>query len=782
MWDRRLVGVIAGLVVLAAPLSAHGFSGEDPLGSGAEGPKGVKNWYHQALTFNAATQVGFQPHVAYRLAWHADYIDSYLYNYLFWAQGFPKTKRANRALANRPELEKLHFDDLTSNREVDVTWSRYLLGTLAGMLWAQERNDLEAARNMLAISMHAVQDFYSHSNWVDKPERRAMDWFATSVEARRAAPLFTGTYEKEEHLGVKPHGEIVPACTLLQLSSVRAFLNVGCGSSSPLTKSAVCNAYRRCKKGKTVKGLKLGPIKVPKDLVYLAPPGIALDNSWMSEIGIRERGLTDISGKDAFAAARTLAQTSTAEWLRRLEAAMIRVGAGGFFQRLKTEPVGPPAQRKAQYEDLGQVPWQFLSAGPYPGPTTPRDQEWYLRLKLRTSESFGSGTDADIVAVVDGKPFVLDYSRQIGSSKKEPSRVLAYNDFEKGDNDTYTIGPFSAPPQTLVLENRAPNALHVLRAFGRDFVNTLSDVVPRAAQFLRSLIGGGADHVATNKIVFRYDAAPGSQELLVPSPGSERPFSVRLNGGSEGDHEIFGSVKYVGQTQSKRYGAIDKYDLRLNRLHTHREATNDRGSDSDEPFILGVVNAFPGEQGRLRAGPYNDVDSGEARGMRTTWQLSVPSGTGMIGLAFSVWESDDESASERQQMLDQFAGRAEPEQEGEFLNTLGSAIAAKWGLSRVEAFAFNRAPNGSLQTGTVLATDVNRDVAGGSRVEFSLDRGKIRNHGISAHSLQTPTTMAGSGASNGTAGAMSRMRADESCPFVLQMIDGRVVLRTKRTR
>jgi hypothetical protein len=190
------------VAVTATPL----FGGEDPvLGN---------PWHHEVVTRQAAKQVGFAVPAADELAWHADYVDSYLYNPLWWAPG--GVPRLKASLASGPMLATLHFDDLFSPDQVHTMWRRYTSGTLAGLVWAWHRDDVAAARNIVGASLHALEDFYSHSNWLDDPARRTVTYLKMPEADRRAVPLFTGSYEKAQHRGMLPHGKPGPACAALK--------------------------------------------------------------------------------------------------------------------------------------------------------------------------------------------------------------------------------------------------------------------------------------------------------------------------------------------------------------------------------------------------------------------------------------------------------------------------------------------------------------------------------------------------------------------------------------
>jgi hypothetical protein len=216
---ERILSIFGAMLAASAVQSqtAHAFSGEDPVFG--------HPWYHEKLTREAAKEAGFSFNstkddedekndkreldgAAEALAWHADYIDSYLYNPVWWGQGGLNRYKASRAVL--ADLEKCHFDDLFSTDKVNAMWRRYASGTFAGLMWAKEHNDVAAAQNIIGISLHAMQDFYAHSAWIDKKERREKTYFEYSKASRTSDPLYTGAYEHDHQLGVKSHGKWIP--------------------------------------------------------------------------------------------------------------------------------------------------------------------------------------------------------------------------------------------------------------------------------------------------------------------------------------------------------------------------------------------------------------------------------------------------------------------------------------------------------------------------------------------------------------------------------------------
>ncbi|MES2460500.1 MAG: hypothetical protein V4671_07940, partial [Armatimonadota bacterium] len=272
---------------------------------------------------------------------------------------------------------------------------RYVSGTMAGLIWAREHDDVAAAQNIIGVSLHALQDFYSHSNWVDAPARRQVTFFNTPLNSRTSLPLYTGAYEQEAHQGVKHHGKYLFEATVMNQPGVKQIMSVVCGAGSPLGNSDMCKAYDAATKGTAVR-FDVRGVKIPENVIYQAPTGIALDNLWLAEIGVKERGLTDMTGKVAFETARALAFETSKQWLLTLEANMTKDGpeSAAFWQKVKTQGTDQPT-RQQQFENYAKFPYTFLSAGKYP-PETLSAEEYFLRVRLKTARDSGAGTDADI--------------------------------------------------------------------------------------------------------------------------------------------------------------------------------------------------------------------------------------------------------------------------------------------------------------------------------------------------------------------------------------------------
>lgn len=673
---QRFTFLVASVVgaVFALPSATYAFGGEDLLQGNP--------WHHEDMSEKAAIARGFRTNAAKDIAWHADYIDSYLYNPIWWAKG--GVQRFKVALSSEPELVKLHCDDLFSQESIDLAKRRYLAGTLIGLKWAAEKGDVGAARNLIGISLHAIQDFYSHSNWIDASNRRQQTWFQVPETQRSRLTLFSGAYEKPTRFGIKHHGKYAPACSILNSGStfsISRLLTAACSGFSPLSNSAICQQWKSCRNAQPISGGQLTGVGIPNNVVYINPPGMALDNTWLAKIGAKERGL-DLTGEQAFTTAKGLAQQASIQWLEILETSMNRLGQSSFWQRVKTEQLR--TSREAEYEQYNKFPYQFLSAGPYPNTRGDTGNGYYLRVRLKTSRSRGAGTDADLRLIAGGRSFLLDYMPRANP-------VIAYNDFEAGDDAVYTVGPFSRMPSRITIQNRSADGRAVLRSLGQSFVRGIESTISGAKTFLLSLIGGNADVIGSTRMIWQ---ANDLQRIGT----STQSFSKRINGGDEGVYDIRGTIRKVREASTASIDPMDnwaEYEVRLTSLKCIKESKWDRGSNSDEPFLLALLVSLPGNVQSYRTGAFSDVDKGETRQINQTFaRVRVPQDYGAISLPMSLLESDDEGSSGRDRALREFASQGSKKTEQArkgFTDTLGTAIAADWKLASIDVYAFYRA-------------------------------------------------------------------------------------------
>jgi len=110
------------------------------------------------------------------------------------------------------DVAKLHFDNLFTTEQIRNYWGRLSVNTRSAVQQAAREKDTLKLLTILGISLHAVQDFYSHSNWVETHPRsttgpyRPETWF-DSPPVPSSSRLYTGSYPKLRPEAVVLHGD-----------------------------------------------------------------------------------------------------------------------------------------------------------------------------------------------------------------------------------------------------------------------------------------------------------------------------------------------------------------------------------------------------------------------------------------------------------------------------------------------------------------------------------------------------------------------------------------------
>lgn len=130
-------------------------------------------------------------------------VENWLTDYYSSTPTLSKEKRA--------EFEKLHFDNLYDGREVGAYWQRLMASTRLAVRDAASKGDELALLTAVGMSLHAVQDFYSHSNWVELHPREASSYRTeTYFREPNFSALFTGKYPSDRKIA-PGGGEVPPA-------------------------------------------------------------------------------------------------------------------------------------------------------------------------------------------------------------------------------------------------------------------------------------------------------------------------------------------------------------------------------------------------------------------------------------------------------------------------------------------------------------------------------------------------------------------------------------------
>jgi hypothetical protein len=299
------------------------FGGEDPFIG--------QPWYHAGMTSAAAGAAGWSESAALDLAWHSAAADSYLYNPARrWVVGAHR-RRAVRYV--RRALVSMHFDDMTSTEMIEQAWNRYTAGCVAAVLWCAPRRDIAAARHAVGLTLHALQDFYSHSTWLDDPCRWTQTWWEMEPSRRRGLRLTTGAYMRPAVAGMRQHG--------------------GLGVTTPWVRGASARP-----------GTAFGSSLLAR-LIEARPPGLNLDSRWQARVGASVRGMrADEDAGPLFDAAVTLALRSSGQWLEMLDRAFRDADESvrRFWAEVRTNQLPPALRQRALDDRARQAAW-FLAAG-----------------------------------------------------------------------------------------------------------------------------------------------------------------------------------------------------------------------------------------------------------------------------------------------------------------------------------------------------------------------------------------------------------------------------------
>ncbi len=140
--------------------------------------------------------------------WLVDYYSNSPTTRLFIAHSDGSVNGAVDAVLAKHRLELLHFDNLTDTQKVTHYWGRLTANTKSAVQdAAREKNPMKLL-SLMGASLHAVQDFYTHSTWVETHPAAGADyntvtWFDTTQDGG----VRTGKYPNSDPInGSVDHG------------------------------------------------------------------------------------------------------------------------------------------------------------------------------------------------------------------------------------------------------------------------------------------------------------------------------------------------------------------------------------------------------------------------------------------------------------------------------------------------------------------------------------------------------------------------------------------------
>jgi hypothetical protein len=191
--------------------------------AGAAPARAFDTGHHQDMTRSALARAGFGDTAIQVVQLENWLVDFYAVHPLVTFHNLGAINPDRTMVAMQHDLEKLHFDNLFTTEQVRDYWNLLLLNTrcafqvaagqppaarcdqvggLTGPRFKQlaPSERVLTALTLLGMSLHAVQDFYSHSNWVESEalpavgEIQPRTWFAAEAAGGAHQAIFTGFY------------------------------------------------------------------------------------------------------------------------------------------------------------------------------------------------------------------------------------------------------------------------------------------------------------------------------------------------------------------------------------------------------------------------------------------------------------------------------------------------------------------------------------------------------------------------------------------------------------
>lgn len=194
--------VLAVIVSFVALVQIPGYSQTRPAAA-------FDTWWHAWATLQAMQTTGFSSDARLTVQ-----VENYLTDFFSvvdlehvnklvpgYKTGMPQGLKG----IDLKDMARLHFDDIFTTAGVSAQWTNLLANTRVALhKYATDPSVKSGFRlivlfTILGASLHTVQDFYSHSNWVNlwaaqQPGKPVPTWYSVSPPVRNGMKLFTGAY------------------------------------------------------------------------------------------------------------------------------------------------------------------------------------------------------------------------------------------------------------------------------------------------------------------------------------------------------------------------------------------------------------------------------------------------------------------------------------------------------------------------------------------------------------------------------------------------------------
>ncbi len=186
-------------------------------------------WWHAECTRKAMTANGFSSDA--RLATQvSNYFTDFITVSNMGNDFVEKNRIKNFKVHGDHSYDFLHFDAIYSTAEIEKNWNLIFENTVKSLKYFSSEANVEqnfkqiVLFNILGASLHIVQDFYSHSNWVNYYNGINTStipiWFDKDSATRSKLTLYTGVYPDGSVKGKVDHKDLNKDCSTQLLNDL----------------------------------------------------------------------------------------------------------------------------------------------------------------------------------------------------------------------------------------------------------------------------------------------------------------------------------------------------------------------------------------------------------------------------------------------------------------------------------------------------------------------------------------------------------------------------------
>lgn len=186
-------------------------------------------WWHAECTRKAMVANGFSNDA--RLATQvSNYLTDFLAVVNMGNDKLDEFKIKSLRFRSDASYDNMHFDAIYTTADIQKNWDRIYNNTKAALIKFSDSAKVEKGFrnivlfNIIGASLHIVQDFYSHSNWVNTFAGYKIfpipTWFEKDSAYKASLSFYTGVYPDGAAKGKVNHKELNKDCSTQELNTL----------------------------------------------------------------------------------------------------------------------------------------------------------------------------------------------------------------------------------------------------------------------------------------------------------------------------------------------------------------------------------------------------------------------------------------------------------------------------------------------------------------------------------------------------------------------------------